>query len=283
MSLIIQAINSPFNLNFSSCGTRIPKTFIWSRDKQEIQVYIDTGLSSGLSTPNHKKKFGWFCESRGVKHNLYKHIVQNYNSYKNAFNKIFTCDRDLIRLDPTFFIFNYAGSNLPWTPDCEYGLHPKTKKISFLSSKSTMTEGHRYRLHWVEKLRTKVDIFGGASGSNQIGINDNEHYHHKKKTEALNDYFYSMTFENCKYDCYFTEKITDCFANGVIPIYHGTTKISEIFDPRGIIFFDESFDPYTLTEEYYYLNIDSVRSNMQTVINMENADDMLVNNIRKII
>ena len=88
MSLTIQGIGCPFNINTSSCGTRIPKTFRWSNEKQEIQVYIDGSLSAGLTTPIHNKKFAWFCESRAVKYNLFLHIKNNYKTYKNHFVKI---------------------------------------------------------------------------------------------------------------------------------------------------------------------------------------------------
>ena len=275
----IQAIGSPFNLNYSSSGTIKPKLFEWTNTEQEYQVYIDGGMSIGLNKPNHSKKFGWFCESRIVKINLYNHIKNNLIQYRNSYNKIFTCDSELINLDPTFFIFNYAGSNLPWTPRTEYGLHKKTKLTSFLCSKSTMTEGHRYRLSYAEKFKDKVDLYGGACGSKQIGTESGNHYHHKKKTEALNDYCFSFTFENNKYDTYFTEKITDCFANGVIPIYYGTKKISDIFDSNGIIFFDDNFNINTLTNDLYHSKIDSVKNNFNIITQMENSDDMLIKNI----
>ena len=281
--MIIQAIGNPFNINYSSCGTLTPKVFKWTNSNTEIQVYMDSALVSGCNTPNHLKKFGWFCESRIVKQNIFNDIITNLNKYKNSYNKIFTCDYELINLDPEFFIFNFAGSNLPWTPKEDYGIYNKNKLVSFLCSNNSMTEGHRYRIRCAEKLKTKVDLYGNIFGGSSIGTQPNVHYHHKPKTEALKNYCFSISMENCKYNSYFTEKITDCFANGVVPIYYGTDTISNYFDTNGIITFTDSFDPSSLTFDLYQSKIKSIENNLRLVLEMESADDMIFKNIRKFI
>ena len=58
------------------------------------------------------------------------------------------------------------------------------------------------------------------------------------KLEGLKDYCFSVAMENCKENYYFTEKIIDCFLTETIPIYWGCPKIDEIFDPRGMVCFD---------------------------------------------
>lgn len=279
----IQGIGVPFNINYSSCGIRKPKTFSWTVSNKEIKVFTDSGLLQGLDGKFNNKKFGWFCESRIVKHSIYKHIKNNLNLYKESYNKIFTCDQELINLDENFFVFCFAGSNLPWTPENEYNLYEKNKVISFLCSKNNSTEGHKYRLSWAEKLKNKVDMYGGACGSKKIGISGKEHYHHKRKTEAMNNYMFSIAFENIKYDTYFTEKITDCFANGVIPIYYGTEKISKYFDMKGIIILDNEFDPELLSKDYYISMLESVKNNLEKVKNLEMSDDMLYRKIKELI
>jgi hypothetical protein len=279
----IQAIGAPFNIMWSSCGTRTPKTFNWTTENNEIKVYMDSHLTHGLDGKKTNKKFGWFCESRIVKYDLFNDIKNNLNKYRDSYRKIFTCDSELISLDPNFFIYCFAGSNLPWTPENEYGIHNKNKKISFLCSPNSMSEGHRYRLSWAEKLKNVVDLYGGACGSKKIGVTGKEHYHHKRKTEAVNNYFYSIAFENVKYDTYFTEKITDCFANGVIPIYYGTSKISNYFDANGIIFLDETFNVNNLTEDLYYSKLQSVKNNLEAVKQLEMSDDMVFRLIKEII
>jgi hypothetical protein len=58
------------------------------------------------------------------------------------------------------------------------------------------------------------------------------------KSEALNDYMFSIAIENDKSDNYFTEKLTDCILTGTVPIYYGATNIQDFFDVEGMIIFD---------------------------------------------
>jgi hypothetical protein len=276
--ILIQAIGSPFDINTSSCGKRTPKYFKWTHENQKIKIYIDHAIPGGLSGAK-EDKYGWTCESKIIVPNVIQDIKNRLEEYKKYYSKIFTFDEDLISMDPSFFVYCFSGSNTPWTPEEDYGLHEKTKLVSFLCSPNSMTEGHRYRLSWAEKLKDKVDMYGGACGSNIIG--GSHCYHHRKKTEAMKDYMFSIAIENCKVDCYFTEKITDCFANGVIPIYYGSKNIVKHFDENGIIFLDENFDVSSLSKEFYMSKIESVRENFEKILKMPLADDAVYLNASK--
>ena len=58
-----------------------------------------------------------------------------------------------------------------------------------------------------------------------------------KNQEGLQKYRFSIVIENSIQDTYFTEKIIDCFATKTVPIYYGTSKITNFFDEAGIITF----------------------------------------------
>lgn len=60
----------------------------------------------------------------------------------------------------------------------------------------------------------------------------------ENKSDGLARYRFSIAMENTLSDCYFTEKLVDCFMTATVPIYWGTRSVEEIFDPRGIIFFN---------------------------------------------
>jgi hypothetical protein len=143
-----------------------------------------------------------------------------------------------------------------------------------------MCSGHAYRLEWANRLNGLVDFYGGIMDSRVIG--GSHSYHHNKKTEALNDYMFSIVLENCKNDTYFTEKITDCFANGTVPVYFGTDNIGSIFDKDGIIVLNDNFDISMLTEELYYSKMKSIGNNLEAVKNMPLADEMLYKKIIEI-
>ena len=85
--------------------------------------------------------------------------------------------------------------------------------------------------------------------------------------------------ENDSVPNYYTEKITDCFATGTVPIYWGATNIGDYFDERGIIVLDEDFDINKLTYELYEEMLPYVGNNYAIVQSLEMADDELANKI----
>lgn len=277
-SILVQAIGSPFDVNNSSCGKIKPKLFSWTDSPQKIRVLIDHAIHGGLNdNKDNKYKFGWTCESKAIIKEVFDNLKNNIEKYKQSYNKIFTYDEELINLDPELFIYCPAGSNVPWTPKEEYGLHKKTKLVSFLCSNNSMTDGHRYRLSWADRLKDKVDIYGGACNSKQIG--GSHCYHHQRKTEAMSEYMFSVVIENIKMNCYFTEKITDCFANGVIPIYYGTKRIEKYFNEDGIIYLNDDFSTEQLSADLYYSKIESIKDNLERIIKMPTSDDFLFGKI----
>lgn len=268
----VQAFCCAFDNKYSSCGTRKPKKFDWVNTIQNKVVFIDGYLPNGLN--NKKDKYGWLCESPAASEHYYENIFNNFDSYKKSYIKIFTCDEFLIEKDPELFCFCLAGSNLPWTPEEDYGIRPKSKLISFLCSSKRFLKGHVKRHDIAESFKGLVDFYGGVFGSPLVGTSD-IHYGHKKKTEAMNPYMFSVVVENFVGNTYFTEKITDCFANGVVPIYYGTKNILNYFDGDGIIFLDENFKIEDITVDLYYSKMESIKNNLEIIKKMPSADDML--------
>jgi hypothetical protein len=69
-----------------------------------------------------------------------------------------------------------------------------------------------------------VDCYGTFNGGKFASVE-----------EYMADYRYSIVIENYIDDYWFTEKILNCFANKVVPIYLGARKIDEFFNKKGII------------------------------------------------
>lgn len=284
----LQALYPPFSLEHgSSCAKLKPKLFKWTDEEHNIQVFIDNGM---LMIPRHPKKegifrFGWMCESRAIIPEVYNALKSGSNLFFEHFDAIFTCDDYLLNLDDRFK-FALAGSNLPWTPfDSTWfpDLHTKTKICSLLASPKLMTEGHKLRHETADKLKDSVDIFGGVGGSKKVGTTGVASSGHPPKEKALRDYMFSITIENDSYDNYFTEKITDCFANGTIPVYWGCPNISKYFNKDGIISLNNKFNINSLTKELYDSKIDAIKENYEIVSKMKNADDILWQEITKFI
>ena len=149
-----------------------------------------------------------------------------------------------------------------------------------ICSPKGMTTGHKLRLEVADNLRNRIDLFGGSHGSTRIGngIGPSGDWW-RSKEEALAPYMFSIVFENANYPKYYTEKITDCFALGVIPIYWGTDLIGEDFNMEGIIKWDQNFDPSSLNKELYDSKKDAIMDNLERVKKLRFSDDVLYNNL----
>lgn len=278
---LIKGFGLPFPPEYSSCSNLPPKNFKWTPGDSNIHVYIDGNIFEGLQTPRHELKFGWLCESREISIEIYNAISQNTNRFKNKYAGIFTCDESLIDSDPDFFIFSPPGSNLPWTKYDEMEIYNKTKICSMISSPKARTYGHMKRLEVAGLLKEKLDLFGGAHGSPRIGEGSGPNKDWwRSKLPALKDYMFSVVFENAVYDKYYTEKITDCFATGTIPIYWGTKKVCEDFNSDGIIFYEDLRDISELNETLYNSKREAIIDNLERAKKLEGADDIIFSKIK---
>lgn len=59
------------------------------------------------------------------------------------------------------------------------------------------------------------------------------------KEKALIDYKYSIAIENSRQECYFSEKLIDCFLTWTVPIYWGCPNIFKYFPSESFITFSE--------------------------------------------
>jgi hypothetical protein len=278
----VQAIGAPFNLEHSSCSDIKPKTFEWVLSDVPIKVFIDGAIGPGINYKKRQqeKKIAWVCESRAIFHEW--HIQMDLWEQHLAFicdnyDQVYVSDKQWIGKHPNIK-FCLAGSNLPWLR-IPNEIPQKSKLVSMVASKKTITEGHRFRHRFAEKYKDKLDLFGGAAGSMRIGHNPNAPWDDKAST--IIPYMYSVVMENDSYTTYFTEKVTDCFAAGTIPIYWGAPDIGDYFNTDGIIQLTEEFDFSMLTPEFYQSKKDAIMDNYERVKKMETADDMLFRRINE--
>jgi len=109
-----------------------------------------------------------------------------------------------------------------------YALYDKTKKVSCVSSNKSFLPGHKKRLEFVNHIinRGGVDVFG-------MGINPIV-----GKIDALRDYRFSVAIENTLGNNECTEKLSDCFLTGTVPIYYGCPNVGNYFDTSAILSFN---------------------------------------------
>ncbi len=270
----VLCIGAPFDTEYSSNSTREPELFEWTSDPNrktvDTTVYIDTGVPTGLDQPG--RKIAWLLEAPAINdlHGVVAFLRENLAALCASYEVILVSDRELCSLHPKV-VYHPPGSNLPWIPPEKYGLYEKEKLCSMFASTKDWTEGHSLRQRWAERLQKKVDLFGGSCGSVRIGGTSV----HPDKSEGLIPYMFNIAIENCRVDTYYSEKLTDCFATGTVPVYWGSPRVGDIFDPAGIIFLDDAFDIADLSEELYREMLPAVRNNLEIVSKLTGADDLL--------
>ena len=254
------------NLEPSSSALNATKHVQWVYDGSgEVNIYVSQRALDALNDTSGKPTYIWLLESKQIIPQYYQWIIDNYEFVTSRVDGIFSCDKELCAKYPKI---SYSLINaVPWVQDRK--VHEKTKLVSMIASNIRMCEGHARRLQFVDKFRDKLDFYG--RGFNEISC----------KEDGLRDYMFSVGIENAVYDTYFTEKLTDCFACGTIPIFYGCKGVTEYFNEDGIIFLDDDFDLSMLTKDLYYSKMDVIKDNFERSINFPVAEDYLYLNYFK--
>lgn len=223
--------------------------------------YIDGDFRRGISEKDDgKRKILWGLESRFFNGAFHLHVKENLGEILEVFDTIFTYDHELLKLHPKFKWVPAMGTwiDLP-------GERKKERMTSMISSNKSFTPQHIFRLNYAREHSDKMDIFGGS------GI------YLEKKEQGLDPYMFSVAIENDTCDIYFTEKILDCFATCTIPIYKGTERISEFFNPDGVIFIEDNKFP-EISEDFYFSKLHAVKENLELVKNFKTIEDWIYHN-----
>jgi glycosyltransferase involved in cell wall biosynthesis len=215
---------------------------------------------------------------------IHKAVLENYTK----FDVVYTYDKELLQELPNakflplievsqFNRLPNPGNYPPYKspsidtyelPSSAFQIYPKSKMVSAVASSKAFLPGHVKRLEFIQGVRDRVDWYG--RGVNEI----------PSKLDALKDYRFSIAIENLACDDnYFTEKITDCFLTGTIPIYHGCVNIGEFFDERGILIFNTqeelSMILDSLSEDKYNSMLEFAKNNYDACFKYALDNDMM--------
>lgn len=260
--------------NKGSCVNHPPKNFEWvfnvlPENSKDPVIYFDDAMFVHINDGYRGPRYGWLGESSEIIPNLIRGVTSNKDVFKMKYKKIYTNDRRVIEIDPQFFAYCPPASNMPWVKD--FKIYDKTKFCSYITSFKHSTSGHIKRMQLFEKLKNhdlfKEHIFG------------RDYRPVKDKLEALQDYMFSIVIENSIYPKYYTEKVTDCFATGTIPVYSGDRSICEDFNQDGIIFLDDLDSLDQLNPELYYQMLPAVHDNYNRVLALKTADDFIYESV----
>jgi hypothetical protein len=259
--LKINMIGGGFQHTKSSNGTE-PLYVEWVKNHYtaSISIYIDSALLN-QTNPN-TQNYGWLCESKTIINNLYIWCKNNINKLKKNYIKVFTHDVELASMSDIFVLTQCSGKSFLTHGE----IYPKNKLVSMIASNKRMCTEHIFRQETIKKFSQQCDHFG--RGYNEI----------KNKEDGLKDYCFSFALENATYPNMFTEKITDCFMTGTIPIYYGIKNIGDYFNTDGIITLTDDFKIEDLNFELYQSKLNAVKENLQLSMDLLLAEDYICKN-----
>lgn len=262
----INMVGGGFQHEICSSAGSVPSSIEWVKKNHtaSISIHIDNGIRS-IKTNKLKKNYAWLSESKTIIGGLYNWCVNNIEYLNNNFELIFTHDKSLLKLSNKFKLV--ICNARPWVSD--YGIHKKNKLISMVASNKVMCKEHRYRQNIIKKYKNNLDLFG--RGFKNI----------PNKEIGIKEYMFSIAMENGNYPLMYTEKITDCFALGTIPIYWGTEEISEVFDINGVIMLNDDFNIDNLNSDIYFSKIESIKNNYEITMDLPTVEDYIYKNYIK--
>ena len=180
--------------------------------KPFIDCYNDSFVRECDTFPD--KSIALMIEPRTIEPNGYKFLLENDNWER--FKYIFTHDSELLQLPNAKLLL--WGNVWGWSNES------KTKFCSMISSDKELCELHKVRKQLAFDLQDKIDCFGTFNDGERVDT-----------YTAHAAYRFAVVIENYIDDYWFTEKICNCFANKVVPIYMGARKIDRYFNKNGII------------------------------------------------
>jgi len=250
----------------------------WDRSLKDLEnpfFYSHIRMRDIISKNTDKEKsYGLIVESRAIEGQMYDFI----EPILHRFNKVFTHN--------SAFLKKYE--NCKWIPgggiwvegregaphgEGQMKIFDKTKLCSMVSSNKQMCYLHLVRLQIMDYLKdnNKIDKFFGGGGPGDAGW--------LPIFRTLKDYMFSIVIENFVDDLYFTEKILNCFATGVIPIYLGAKNIHTVFNKDGIMQFDslEKLNEILnkISPEEYYSRINAVKENYEKCLQFKSIEDYI--------
>lgn len=186
---------------------------------EELVFYTDDYISNPQLT--HKKRIAWLIEPRCKQPQTYNWISTNNLLY----DFVLTHDAELLNLGGNFIYYPHCGN---WIEEeNRKPNHIKTKLVSIITSAKRNVSDHLKRHELISRHSDKIDVMGrGYTPIEPI-------------SKGLKDYMFHIAMENQVKDYYFTEKIINPIMTGTIPIYYGPECVKKVFDPRGIIFFND--------------------------------------------
>lgn len=247
------------------------KYFFWDRYNYGLDTHFYGGREMPHTLGKPVVKYGMLTESRVIVPKDYE-VFHKHKGLEKEFRYIFTYDEKILNeIENARFYPIAAGI---WNQKMKEDLYKKKEEdLSILCSDKVMCILHQFRLELARRCKKDrlAHTFGKFDGGSYIQSVD----------ESLDRFRFSVIIENDISDYYFSERLTSCFAAQTIPVYLGARKISQFFNPEGMILLENADLEAALgairqcTKEEYEARLDGVLDNYNRVQEYVNMQDYL--------
>ena len=247
------------------------KYFFWDRYNYGLDTHFYGGREMPHTLGKPVVKYGMLTESRVIAPKDYE-VFYKHKGLEKEFRYIFTYDEKILNeIENARFYPIAAGI---WNQKMKEDLYKKKEEdLSILCSDKVMCTLHQFRLELARRCKKDrlAHTFGKFDGGSYIQSVD----------ESLDRFRFSIIIENDISDYYFSERLTSCFAAQTIPVYLGARKISQLFNPEGMILLKNADLEVALgairqcTKEEYEARLDGVLDNYNRVQEYVNMQDYL--------
>ncbi|MEM5471114.1 glycosyltransferase family 10 [Hoeflea sp. AS60] len=180
------------------------------------------------------------------------------------FYRVLSADPSLLATAPNGERYLFGST---WVPDWRDVDVSKSRMLSLIASSKTDLEGHRLRhevIDWIRAKAIDADVLGRGYAP------------FERKSDGLAPYRYSVIIENVREPDYFTEKLIDCLLCETVPIYWGAQRITETFDPGGMLIC-QSLDEIkaaiaTISPEDYQSRLEFIAKNKEKAARYANHE-----------
>lgn len=114
------------------------------------------------------------------------------------------------------------------TGPVQYTSIPPNKASVVITNNAHGTE----RLRFMDRLEEQMTLFYGGKYKNNIGGVVNGHFNSPEMNEFYQRGKFAITMENADRPYYITEKLVNGLRSGVVPVYWGSTRVNEFFNPK---------------------------------------------------
>ena len=110
---------------------------------------------------------------------------------------------------------------------------PREKNIPPNNASVVISNAHgEERLRFMDRVEQHMPVFYGGKYKNNTDGVVNGHFNSPEMNEFYQRGKFAITMENADRPYYITEKLVNGLRSGVVPVYWGTSRVKEFFNPK---------------------------------------------------